>query len=65
MSFDLLNNLIKSYSSFDNSQFYFQGTKQLIKINHLSVGATVLNYLANPITPQAILGPAFPVFKDY
>jgi hypothetical protein len=29
------------------------------------VGGIFLNYLANPITPQANLFPAFPVFFDY
>jgi hypothetical protein len=29
------------------------------------VGGIFLNYFANPITPQASLAPAFPVFLDY
>jgi len=29
-----------------------------------STGGTVLNYLANPITPQANLAPEFPVVEE-
>ena len=33
-------------------------------INHSATGATVLNYLAKPITPQATLAPELPVLLE-
>jgi hypothetical protein len=32
--------------------------------NHFFIGGIVLNYFDKPITPQAILGPELPFFRD-